>query len=360
MRGDGSQSLGGDLGVDGGHVLHEVDDAAGVAPLVVVPGDELDEVGVEHDAGPGIEDAAAGVGLEVGGHEGLVAVAQDALHLALGLGLDDGADLLVGGLLPELAGEVDHGDVDGGDAEGHAGELALEGGDDLGHGLRGAGGGGDDVAGGSAAAAPVLAGGGVDDGLGGGHEGLLDVELVVDGLDHGGEAVGGAGRAGHEVLAAVVLVGVDAHDDGLGVVLSGGRVDNLLGAAVQNGLGLPLGEEDAGGLADVVGPEGAPADLLGVAAAGGLDLLPVEAEPALMPASLMSSSSIMIRVTRRPMRPKPLTPMPVDMVVEAELDADDRREVPAKEYPEAVPAEARAKATANFIVLVRCVITLSK
>merc|ERR1719287_72173 len=128
MRGDGSQSLGGDLGVDGGHVLHEVDDAAGVAPLVVVPGDELDEVGVEHDAGPGIEDAAAGVGLEVGGHEGLVAVAQDALHLALGLGLDDGADLLVGGLLPELAGEVDHGDVDGGDAEGHAGELALEGG----------------------------------------------------------------------------------------------------------------------------------------------------------------------------------------------------------------------------------------
>merc|ERR1719287_36613 len=161
MRGDGSQSLGGDLGVDGGHVLHEVNDAAGVAPLVVVPGDELDEVGVKHDAGPSIEDAAAGVGLEVGGHEGLVAVAQDALHLALGLGLDDGADLLVGGLLPELAGEVDHGDVDGGDAEGHAGELALEGGDDLGHGLGGAGGG--------AAAAPVLAGGGVDHGLGGGH-----------------------------------------------------------------------------------------------------------------------------------------------------------------------------------------------
>merc|ERR1719253_1749761 len=68
----------------------------------------------------------------------------------------------------------------------------------------------------------------------------------------------------------------------------------------------------------------------------------------------------MIRVTRRPMRPKPLTPMPVDMVVEAEVDADALREVPAKEYPEAVPAEARAKATANFMVLVRYVITLSK
>ena len=50
----------------------------------------------------------------------------------------------------------------------------------------------------------------------------MGVELVVDGLDHGREAVGGAGRARDKVLAAAVLVGVDAHDDGPGVVLGGG------------------------------------------------------------------------------------------------------------------------------------------
>ena len=263
-------------------MLHEVNNTARVAPLVVVPGDELDEVGVEHDAGIGIEDGGAGVGLEVGGHEGLVAVSKDTLHLTLGLGLDGGADLLVGGGLGEAGGEVDDGDVDGGDTEGHAGELALELGDDLGDGLGGTGRGGDDVAGGGTATAPVLAGGGVDDGLGGGHgvdgghEGLLNAELVVDGLDHGGETVGGARGARDEVLGAIVGLVVDADDNGEGVVLGGGGVDDLLGATVDDGLGLLLGEEDAGRLADVVSVEGTPADLLGVAAAGGLDLLAVE------------------------------------------------------------------------------------
>ena len=63
------------------------------------------------------------------------------------------------------------------------------------------------------------------------------------------ETVGGAGRAREKVLAAVVLVGVGAHDKDLEVVLGGGRGDNLLGAAVKDGLGGLLGEEDAGGLA---------------------------------------------------------------------------------------------------------------
>ncbi len=275
-------NLGLDLGVNGGAVLHEVNDASGVSPLVVVPGDELDELLVEHDSGPGVEDGGADVRLEVGGDEGLVAVSEDALHVAGGGGLDGGADLVVGGGLAEFAGEVDDGNVNGGDAEGHAGELALELGDDLGDGLGGSGGGGDDVAGGGAATTPVLLGGGVDGGLGrghgvnSGHERLLDAEVVVDALDHGGEAVGGAGSAGDEVLGPVILALVDTHDNGLGVVLGRGRVDDLLGAAIEDGLGLLLGEEDAGGLADVVGPERSPSSLSGIAAPGGGDLLAVD------------------------------------------------------------------------------------
>ena len=53
---------------------------------------------------------------------------------------------------------------------------------------------------------------------------------------HRPEAVGGAGRAQGEVIAAVVLVGVDARADNLGVVLGRGRGDNLLGAAIDDGL----------------------------------------------------------------------------------------------------------------------------
>mmetsp|Transcript_12458 Transcript_12458/g.36725 ORF Transcript_12458/g.36725 Transcript_12458/m.36725 type:complete len:389 (-) Transcript_12458:198-1364(-) len=276
------QRLGGDLGIDSRAVLHQVNNTARVAPLVVVPGDELDEGRVEHDAGISIEDGRPGVALEVGGHKRLVGVSEEALHLALGLGLDGGADLLVGGLLGELGSEVDNRHVDGGHTEGHAGELALEGRDHLGHGLGGTGGGGDDVARGSTSSTPVLAGGRVNDGLGGGHgvdgghEGLVDAELVVDGLDHGGEAVGGARRARDEVLRPVVLSLVDAHDNGLGVILGGGRVDHLLGASINDGLGTLLGEEHASGLAHVVSSEGAPPDLLGVTAAGSLDLLAVE------------------------------------------------------------------------------------
>ena len=82
-----------------------------------------------------------------------------------------------------------------------------------------------------------------------------------------------------------------------------------------------LGEKDARGLADAVGAEGVPPDLLGVAAADGVVLAlaghavggahwqamqSVMAGPALMALSLTSSSSIMIRETGWPIRQKAL------------------------------------------------------
>ena len=70
--------------------------------------------------------------------------------------------------------------------------------------------------------------------------------MVVAAEPQAPEAVGGAGRARDKVLAAVVLVGVGAHDEDLGVLLGVGLGDDLLGAAVEDGLGGLLGEEDAG------------------------------------------------------------------------------------------------------------------
>ena len=48
------------------HVLHQVRDAAAVAPLVVVPGDDLHELIADHHCAEGVDDRRARVALVVG------------------------------------------------------------------------------------------------------------------------------------------------------------------------------------------------------------------------------------------------------------------------------------------------------
>lgn len=64
--------------VDLGDVGNKVEDTAGVAPLVVVPGDDLDEVLVEGDTGVGIEDGGVGVAVHVAGDNSVLGVGKDA------------------------------------------------------------------------------------------------------------------------------------------------------------------------------------------------------------------------------------------------------------------------------------------
>src|SRR5690606_8252268 len=99
---------------------------------------------------------------EIGGDDLLFRVAENALHGAFGGGLHGATDLIVGGLFPEFDGEVDDGDVTGGYAECHAGQLAVELGNDLADSLGCAGRGGNDVLENAAAAAPVFLRGPVD------------------------------------------------------------------------------------------------------------------------------------------------------------------------------------------------------
>lgn len=56
----------------------EVEDTAGVAPLVVVPADQLDEVGVQGDTSLDIEDRRVVVAEHVGGDDIVVGVGQDS------------------------------------------------------------------------------------------------------------------------------------------------------------------------------------------------------------------------------------------------------------------------------------------
>ena len=207
------------LVVHAGHVLDEAQNLVGVAHLVVVPADDLDEGVGQGDAGLGIEDGGVGVAQEVGGHNGLVGVGQDALQLVLAGLLHGGADLIVGGGLAQVDGQVHHGHIQGGNAHGHTRQLAVQAGNDFAHGLGSAGGAGDDIAGGGAATAPVLQGRAVHgllrggDGVHGGHQAVLDAETVVQDLGDGGEAVRRAGRVGNDFVFAGQLVVVDAVND---------------------------------------------------------------------------------------------------------------------------------------------------
>merc|ERR1740117_1828297 len=257
------------------HDGDQVDEAGGVAPLVVVPRHELDEGRGEHDARAGVEGGRVGGADEVRRDDGVLGVADDALGVRLRRELDLGADRLVGGLLLELDDEVDDRHVDGRHAEGHAGQLARHDGVRLGDGLGGTGRRRDDVDAGGAARAPValhravngqLRGGrGVD----GGHQALLDAELLVDDLDKRGQAVGRARRARDDSHRRVVLVLVDTNHQGRGLgVLARGGDDDVLGAALDVLHARLGGGERAGRLADVLDAGRLPRDL-GREAGGG-------------------------------------------------------------------------------------------
>mmetsp|Transcript_16067 Transcript_16067/g.50413 ORF Transcript_16067/g.50413 Transcript_16067/m.50413 type:complete len:241 (-) Transcript_16067:129-851(-) len=70
----------GDDAVNNGHVAGEIDEAVGVAPLIVIPGHELHKRVVQGDARSPVEDGRELAGVEVCGDDVVLGVGQDALH----------------------------------------------------------------------------------------------------------------------------------------------------------------------------------------------------------------------------------------------------------------------------------------
>ena len=138
-----------------GQEADQVDDAVGVAPLVVVPAEHLHAV-ADHLGQRRVDDGAALVALEVGADQQVRVDAQNALQFALGGGHESGVQRFDGGGLLGDVGQVDDGDVGGWDADGEAVQLAGGLGDDQLEGLGGAGRAGNHVEGGGAGAAQVL------------------------------------------------------------------------------------------------------------------------------------------------------------------------------------------------------------
>lgn len=65
------------VAVNLGDVVDQIQNTAGVTPLVVVPGDQLDEVVVQGDTSLGVEDGGSGVAVHVGGDNVVLSVSQD-------------------------------------------------------------------------------------------------------------------------------------------------------------------------------------------------------------------------------------------------------------------------------------------
>ena len=250
-------------------MLDEHENLVGVAPLVVVPGNQLDKLVGQRNAGLGIKDGSMAVMDEIGRNHVVLGVAQDAFQLALGSGLHCGADLLVGSGLLQVDGQVNNGNVQGGYTESHAGQLAVQLGDNLANRLGSAGGGRNDVAGSSPSASPVLLGRtvngllGAGGGVNSGHQAVNNAELVVDNLGQRSQAVGGAGGVGNDVHVRGVLVLVNTHNEH-GSVLGRSGNNNLLRAGLQVGFRLLHGGENAGGLHYVISAALAPGNVDGI------------------------------------------------------------------------------------------------
>jgi len=257
-------------------IEEEVDNTVAVTPLVIVPGNKLDEGLVKSDTGLGIENRGLALTVEVRRNNELVSVAEDALELTLRSLLDGSADVVVGGLLLELAGKINDGDVESGNTEGHASKLANKAGDNLGNSLGSTSGRGDDVASGSTTITPGLSRRTIDGLLGGsggvdgGHETTLHAESLVDNLGERSKAVGGAGSVGDDGLIGLHGGVVDTIDEH-GCISRRSSDENLLGATSDVGTSLLHGGESTRGLDHPLNTELTPLAVLGVLASKTLD-----------------------------------------------------------------------------------------
>ena len=123
-----------------------------------------------------------------------------------------------------------------------------------------------------------------------GHDAALDGSVLVQGVRHGSQAVGGAGGSGDDLILRGQSLLIDAVDDGLQVVASGSRDDNLLSAGVDVSLAFGLGGVEASALQHNVHADLAPGQILGVLLGIDLDGLAVHSDGILTGGDLVSQS----------------------------------------------------------------------
>ena len=242
-----------------------------------------------------------GLADDVGGDD-VVLVVTEGLGDGGSVGLHSGVDLVDGDLLVNDSVEVGDGAGRRRDALGGTDELTVELGENQADSLGSTGGVGDDVDGAGAATTLValalraverhlVAGPGVN----GGHDAGHDGSEVVQTLGHRGEAVGGAGSSGDDVVLSGQRLVVDVVHDGGQIAAGRSGDDDLLGASVDVGLSLSLAGVEAGALENDVDVEVAPRQVVGVGLLVDLDLLAVNGDGILASNDLVIASVVALR-----------------------------------------------------------------
>eukprot|EP00438_Fugacium_kawagutii_P008737 Skav201416 [mRNA] locus=scaffold4849:40756:43118:- [translate_table: standard] len=88
--------------------------------------------------------------------------------------------------------------------------------------------------------------------MAGSHKTSLDPPFLLQDTHSWGQAVGGAGSAGHALHGGIVGVLVHTHHNGVRVILGRGREDHLLGTSLQVALNLLSGQEHTSGFANIL------------------------------------------------------------------------------------------------------------
>src|SRR6266853_2152069 len=244
----------------------EVAATAGVAPLVVVPGQDFYAAIADNLGVFGIDDGGIRIALEVGGDEFLLGVAEDALHRTAGSGFQCGVDEFLGSGLVDKDGEVDDADVGRRHTHGVTVELALQFRDDKVQRFGGSSRAGNHVECGGASAAQVLVrkieellivGVRMD----GGHGAAVDPEGVMKHSGDGSEAVGGARSVGNDVMrCGIVGLVVDAEDKGGVGTIGGCGYNYFFYGRAKMLLRVNAFGEKASGFDHDIGPDGRPID----------------------------------------------------------------------------------------------------
>jgi len=259
-------------------VEEEVDHTVAVTPLVIVPGNELDEGLVKSDTSLGIEDRGLALTVEIRGYNELISVAEDTLKLTLRGSLDCSADLVISSLLLELTGKVDNRHVKSGNTEGHASKLANKAGDNLGNSLSSTSGGWDDVARSSTTITPGLSRRTIDGLLGGSggvdssHKTTLHAEGIMDNLGKRSKAVSSARSVGDDGLFRLHGGMVDTIDEHRSISRRSSD-ENLLGTTGKVSTALLGGGESTRRLDDPLNAEFTPLAVLGVLASKAKELV---------------------------------------------------------------------------------------
>lgn len=113
------------LAINLGDIVDKIQATTGVTPLVVIPGNQLDEGISQSNTGFDIEDAGGIVTHKIGGDNLILGNGQDSLEVTGGGGLEGLDDFGILGRLLKVDSEINDGNIRSWDTESHAGQLAV-------------------------------------------------------------------------------------------------------------------------------------------------------------------------------------------------------------------------------------------